>query len=536
MASLYKLCENVAELDILIALAQISSVGSYIRPEFSDYLDIRNSVHPLLDYNSQVMPVPNDVFASPEYNFTIITGPNMGGKSIYIKQIAIMQVMSQLGCYIPATNAVLRLCDRIFSRIGFNDSVELNASTYVIEMKEIQHILKGITRSSLVIIDELCRGTSVEEGASIAWAICEELILSDAFTFFTTHFLYLTRLEDLYFNVVNRHTAVAEETVGTENTQKRLVYQHKIEAGITKIDHYGLSLAEKTSLPEQTINLAKELAELIASRRKPQQRSLHAKSDDRCLYKINAKIAQELRINQSPTNIKNILEKFKSDNPQIIENLREQNSKSTYSKEQTTTNTNNNFSESNINDTTTRNDCNVMKNLSTEETQTKDAGEHIIPDFGNRYTAVKSSTELLNPFLNSTNVESDNISEIAMEHSQQTQDNISNETSNAKENFDNTNSDPKTIEKSYSASDNTNPNNSFKTTDKHGISNDDDSDSEIAIALTQVIPENSDSQSSDILSSEEELFMETVNEIQESLYDINLERCILTPPDGFRDD
>ncbi|XP_045516857.1 mutS protein homolog 4-like [Pieris brassicae] len=527
MASLYKLCENVAELDILIALAQISSVGSYIRPEFSDYLDIRNSVHPLLDYNSQVMPVPNDVFASPEYNFTIITGPNMGGKSIYIKQIAIMQVMSQLGCYIPATNAVLRLSDRIFSRIGFNDSVELNASTYVIEMKEIQHILKGITRSSLVIIDELCRGTCIEEGASIAWAICEELILSDAFTFFTTHFLYLTRLEDLYFNVVNRHTAVAEETVGTENTQKRLVYQHKIEAGITKIDHYGLALAEKTSLPEQTIDLAKELTELLVSRRKPQQHSLHAKSDDRCLYQINVKIAQELRINQSPANIKNILEKFKSDNPDIIENLREQHSKSTsYSKGHTTTNTNNIFSESNIfNDTTTLNDCNVMKNLSTEEIKTNDAKEHI-NKFGNRYTAVKSSTELLNPFFNAT----------SMEHSQQTQHNIqfSNETSNAKENFDN--SDRKTNEKSYSASDNTNANNSLKTTDEHGISNDDDSDSEIAIALTQVIPENSDSQSSDILSSEEELFLETVNEIKESINDINLERCILTPPDGFRDE
>ncbi|XP_045483961.1 mutS protein homolog 4 [Pieris rapae] len=538
MASLYKLCEIVAELDILIALAQISSVGSYIRPEFSDYLDIRNSVHPLLDYNSQVMPVPNDVFASPEYNFRIITGPNMGGKTIYIKQIAIMQVMSQLGCYIPATNAVLRLCDRIFSRIGFNDSVELNASTYVIEMKEIQHILKGITRSSLVIIDELCRGTCIEEGASIAWAICEELILSEAFTFFTTHFLYLTRLEDLYFNVVNRHTAVAEETVGTENTQKRLVYQHKIEAGVTKIGHYGLALAEKTSLPEQTINLAKELAELIASRRKPQKHSLHAKSDDRCLYEINARIAQELRINQSSANIKNILEKFKSDNPHIIDNLREENSKSTsYSKGQTTTNTNNNFSESNIfNDTTTRTDCNLMKNLSTEVTKTNDAEEQI-HDFGNRYTAVKSSKELLNPFLSSNNLESDNISEIAMEHSQ-TQDNIkfSNETNNAKDNFENSNSDPKTIENSYSALDNTNPNNSFDPTDNNGISKDDDSDSEIAIALTQVIPENSGSQSSDILSSEEELFMETVNEIKESMNNIDLERCILTPPDGFRDD
>ncbi|XP_038220567.1 mutS protein homolog 4-like [Zerene cesonia] len=282
MPSLYKLCEDVAELDILIALAQISTVGSYIRPEFNDYLDIRNSVHPLLDYNSQVMPTPNDVFASPEYNFTIITGPNMGGKSIYIKQIAFMQVMAQLGCFVPATNAVLRLCDRIFSRIGFNDSVELNASTYVIEIKEIQHILKGLTRCSLVIIDELCRGTSVEEGTTIAWAICEELIASEAFTFFTTHFMYLTRLEDLYFNVVNRHTAVAQE--GMENSEKRLVYKHKIELGISKIDHYGLSLAAKTNLPEETVNLAKELAQLISIRKK---QDFSNRVDDTNIFNIN---------------------------------------------------------------------------------------------------------------------------------------------------------------------------------------------------------------------------------------------------------
>ncbi|XP_068633556.1 mutS protein homolog 4-like [Battus philenor] len=265
MPSLYRLCENVAELDILLALAQASSIGSYIRPEFNAYMDVRNSVHPLLDYNSQTMPVPNDIFASPEYNFTIITGPNMGGKSIYIKQIALMQIMAQLGCFLPATNAVLRLCDRIFSRIGFNDSVEMNASTYVVEMKEIQHILKGLTSSSLVIIDELCRGTCSEEGTSMAWAICEELIQSEAFTFFTTHFLYLTRLENLYFNVINCHTVVKEETTKDENNiQHRLIYQHKIERGVTKIEHYGLSLAAITNLPEETVNLARELAQMIA--------------------------------------------------------------------------------------------------------------------------------------------------------------------------------------------------------------------------------------------------------------------------------
>ncbi|KAJ2949250.1 hypothetical protein O0L34_g6203 [Tuta absoluta] len=325
MSSLYKLCENVAELDILISMAQASSVGSYIRPEFGTYLDIRNSVHPLLDYNSQVMPVPNDIFASPEHNFTVITGPNMGGKSIYIKQIAIMQIMAQLGCFLPATNAVLRLCDRIYSRIGFNDSIELNASTYVFEMKEMQHMMAGLTKSSLVIIDELCRGTCIEEGTSIAWAICEELLTSDAFIFFTTHFMYLTRLQDIYCNVVNRHTAVSEEEISqTQNGQKRLVYQHKIELGATKIEHYGLALAEKTNLPDDTVKLAKELAELIVKNRKPQETcNTPDINDERILYKLNSEIRQETRKNSdSEETIKYILRKFKQDHPDLIERLK----------------------------------------------------------------------------------------------------------------------------------------------------------------------------------------------------------------------
>lgn len=271
---------------------------------------------------------------------------------------------------------------------------------------------------------------------------------------------------------------------------------------------------------------------------------MHAKSDDRYLYEINAKVAQELRQNQSPANIKNILEKFKADNPQIIENLRDQNRKSTsestsYSKAQTTSNdNNNNFSESNIfNDITTRNDSNVMNNPSTADTKKKDLDEEIVNDFGNKYTAVKSSTELLNTFLHPTDVESD-ISEMdGNDESSQEKIQFTNETNNTKQDYENINSDPKTIEKSYSILDDSNPNNSFKTTQyKQRTSNDDNSDSEIAIALTQVIAENSDSQRSEILSSEDELFIETVQEIREYMKDMCLETCILTPPEGFRDD
>ncbi|CAK1551249.1 unnamed protein product [Leptosia nina] len=536
MASLYKLCENVAELDIIIALTQISTVGSYIRPEFSDYMDIRNSVHPLLDYNSQVMPVSNDIFASPEHNFTIITGPNMGGKSIYIKQIAIMQVMAQLGCYLPATSGILRICDRLFSRIGFNDSVELNASTYVIEMKEIQHILKGLTRASLVIIDELCRGTCVEEGTSIAWAICEELILSDAFTFFTTHFLYLTKLEDLYYNVVNRHTTVSQEEYGTENALKRLIYTHKIELGTNAIDHYGLALAAKTSLPEETVNLAKELAEFITRQRKPERKTIQEKSNDRLLYEFNAKLAQDRRHNQNSTAIQKTVDAFKADNPQILEYIRHEKSNSGMNNISSITNLHttdtskyaDKVSKSNIFEET-RNDSSFVIN----NNLTINNSIHEINEI-KKFKAVKSSTELLNTCFSKMprNTLNDNHSVIDIDKEENIQNDISDIGIIA------VNREQKMLEKSVSILNDTELSDKKITNSPNDEleicrSNTDDSDSELAQALTQVITENSDCESSDILSIDRELMRETVQEINDF---IDLEHSVLTPPNGFRDD
>ncbi|XP_045498270.1 mutS protein homolog 4-like [Colias croceus] len=513
MPSLYKLCENVAELDILIALAQISTVGSYIRPDFNDYMDIRNSVHPLLDYNSQVMPIPNDVFASPEYNFTIITGPNMGGKSIYIKQIAIMQVMAQ--------------------------------------MKEIQHILKGLTRCSLVIIDELCRGTSVEEGTTIAWAICEELIASEAFTFFTTHFMYLTRLEDLYFNVVNRHTAVAEED--TENSEKRLIYQHKIESGISKIDNYGLALAAKTNLPEETVNLAKELAQLIATRKKPQHYLTDNGCDDRTVYGINAKIAQEKRQNPN-INLESAVKKFASENTELVERLRIQSST-----DKTILNTRNTSEGSRVinsdsisgkNEERAQYDKNVMNSSISNN------NEEIVIDKNMNPTSVKFSTELLNTFLNTTDApdaKNDHICKSPVGRTNENADNLETEielhysnvlrVSNKSMNFDD---DDKVSENQQDSSkiiiigNNLNLNDDILESQSNMNYNtefsnkESETDSDLAEALTQRIEECSlnSKQSSEILSSDEELMEETINEITN---EIQFEYLVLTPPPAFRD-
>ncbi|CAB3261672.1 unnamed protein product [Arctia plantaginis] len=535
MPSLYTLCENVAELDVLLAMAQASSIGSYIRPEFNSYMDIRNSVHPLLDYNTQVMPVPNDIFASPEHNFTLITGPNMGGKSIYIKQIAIMQVMAQ--------------------------------------MKETQHILKGLTSSSLVIIDELCRGTSVEEGTAVAWAVCEELIMSSAFTFFTTHFMYLTRLQELYFNVLNRHTAVTEEDVGTtENPQRRLVYQYKLEPGSTRIEHYGLALAAKTNLPKETVNLAIELAEYIGKETRAIEIGTPLKTDEAALYMLNANIQQDLRkygITNNST--KELLQKFKEKHLELVERLESLRSKSD-------NRTNSSFSYSrvgySVEQTSTDNnskDC-IFKNTGGNYQPSFSNGANIKPPERERsiaedvdmvdknYTSVKSSEQLLNSVLNH---DGHTMKAIIQNASDLEMIEDSNSSNADLQNINNTNSRNKeesmvspecrnninvSLTDHIELENNYNKNNYISPDDNHTYDIDNLSfDSEIADALTQIVDEYSiqnDSKDSaernsdyELMSIDEELAKETVHEINEELSNemYSVENIVLTPPLSFRD-
>ncbi|XP_077292899.1 mutS protein homolog 4-like [Arctopsyche grandis] len=321
MTILYKLCDHIAELDVILSLAQVSSGGNYARPAFNEYLELKDCIHPILDCVIQTSPVPNDVFSSPEYNFHIITGPNMGGKSIYIKQIAILQIMAQIGCFVPASSAVFRLSDHIFSRIGFNDNIECNASSYVLEMKEIQYILQTMTPRSLIIIDELCRGTSSEEGTSMAWAICERLFDTQAFTFFTTHFLYLTKLQNVYLNVINLHT----ETTKSDATGE-LIYNYKVVPGVTNIENYGLTLAKNTNLPESVTGLAEDLIKVISKYKKASPISEDINLDEYALYALAANLIQESRkMNTTNDDLKNILDKFKIENPYIFEKIRQEN-------------------------------------------------------------------------------------------------------------------------------------------------------------------------------------------------------------------
>lgn len=199
---LYKLSENISTLDVILSLAEVSQRPGFVRPTFSEVLIIRQGRHPILEQMGTVNIVPNDTTVTSENSFQVLTGANMSGKSTYLKQIVLLQVMAQIGCHVPADFASFRIADGIFSRIGTGDSIECNASTFTMEMKEMAYILSSLGRRSLVIMDELGRGTSTEEGASLCWAISEELIKSSAFCFLATHFMLLTRLEALYCTAV----------------------------------------------------------------------------------------------------------------------------------------------------------------------------------------------------------------------------------------------------------------------------------------------------------------------------------------------
>ncbi|KAL5469247.1 hypothetical protein EMCRGX_G030476 [Ephydatia muelleri] len=198
-------------------------------------------------------------FASGESNFVIVTGPNMSGKSTYLKQIPLLQIMAQIGSFVPAEYANIRVAGEIFSRIGSDDDIETNASSFVLEMRETNFIVQNIRDCSLVVIDELGRGTSREEGVGICYAVCEQLLQTKAFTFFATHFLELTGMDNLYPNVSNYHFEIQHQ-LNSETNLQDLIYTHVIAKGITEESHYGLQLAEVSSTPRSVVQIAKLIA------------------------------------------------------------------------------------------------------------------------------------------------------------------------------------------------------------------------------------------------------------------------------------
>ncbi|KFO81524.1 MutS protein 4, partial [Cuculus canorus] len=286
---LYKLSDIVSMLDMLLSFAH-----ACIRPEFTDTLAIKQGWHPILEKIAVEKPVSNNTYLTEGNNFVIITGPNMSGKSTYLKQIALCQIMAQIGSYVPAEYCSFRIAEQIFTRIGMDDDIETNASTFMKEMKEITYIIQNANDKSLIIIDELGRGTSAEEGIGICYAACEYLLNLKAFTLFATHFLELCHMDGLYPNVENYHFEVQHVRSSAGNKEK-IAYTYTLSKGYTEEKNYGLKAAEVSSLPSSIILDAKEIINHIAKQILHRQKSTPEMMKQRAMYHLAMRLVQTAR-------------------------------------------------------------------------------------------------------------------------------------------------------------------------------------------------------------------------------------------------
>ncbi len=253
---------TLAQLDVATTLAQVATDNDYVRPEFTDEnrLHIVNGRHPVVE---QTLPqqgnigdrfAPNNAQFSLDERIQIITGPNMSGKSTYLRQVALITLMAQVGSYVPAETAVIGLVDRIFTRIGAHDELHAGRSTFMVEMVETAEILHHATHRSLLILDEIGRGTSTYDGLAIAWSIIEYLHNHPrlrARTLFATHYHELTGLAEMLPLVANYNVAVAEEG-------DKVVFLHQIVRGGADRS-YGIHVAQLAGLPRDVIQRANEI-------------------------------------------------------------------------------------------------------------------------------------------------------------------------------------------------------------------------------------------------------------------------------------
>ena len=214
---LLQLAQAIAELDVLAGLAEVAANNRYVRPALAGdgVLEIIAGRHPVVERSLRdAVFQPNDVRLSPEEAILVITGPNMSGKSTFLRQVALITLMAQIGSFVPAERAHIGLVDRIFTRIGAQDEIHAGQSTFMVEMVEAANILHHATSRSLIIFDELGRGTSTYDGLSIAWAVVEYIHNHPrlrAKTLFATHYHELTELAERLPHVVNYNVAVAEQ-------------------------------------------------------------------------------------------------------------------------------------------------------------------------------------------------------------------------------------------------------------------------------------------------------------------------------------
>ncbi|ACA87610.1 DNA mismatch repair protein MutS [Shewanella woodyi] len=253
--------QGAAELDVLANFAERADTLNYQRPVLTDIpgIQIESGRHPVIEQVSQTPFIANPVTLSPARKMLIVTGPNMGGKSTYMRQVALITLMAHIGCYVPAQSATIGPVDRIFTRIGAADDLASGRSTFMVEMTETANILHNATPKSLVLMDEIGRGTSTYDGLSLAWSAAEYLAQKiEAMTLFATHYFELTQLPELISNVANVHLDAIEHG-------DTIVFMHAVQDGAAS-KSYGLQVAALAGVPNPVILAAKHKLHHLESR------------------------------------------------------------------------------------------------------------------------------------------------------------------------------------------------------------------------------------------------------------------------------
>lgn len=268
LPKLQKIAEGLALADVYCALAEDSAKYGYVRPVFTDGLvDIRSGRHPILD---EMMKDPkyvsNNLYLDDQENILLITGPNMGGKSTYMRQTALIVIMAQIGCYVPASSCQIPVFDKIFTRIGASDDILSGQSTFMVEMNEANRALQQATDHSLILFDEIGRGTSTYDGMSLAQAMIEYIAsVIHAKTLFSTHYHELTALTDSVGCVRNVHAAVKEE-------DNQVTFLYKIKKGPAQ-QSYGINVARLAGLPGSVLARAADIQKELESKKRVVQQS-----------------------------------------------------------------------------------------------------------------------------------------------------------------------------------------------------------------------------------------------------------------------
>jgi DNA mismatch repair protein MutS len=259
--------ETIAELDVYCGLAQVAGERGYVRPAFVDEsrLDVVDGRHPVMEALPDVAFVPNDLHVAPDRDrFVLLTGPNMGGKSTFLRQAALLVILAQIGSFVPARSMTLGPVDRIFTRIGAGDDLASGQSTFYVEMSEASTILHRCTQRSLLLIDEVGRGTGTVDGLAIAQAICEYLLGLETqapTVLFATHFHELVALAERWPLVANFHVTAVENTARTGAP----VFSHRVLPGSTSRS-FGIEVARMAGLPAGVIARAREVAAALEER------------------------------------------------------------------------------------------------------------------------------------------------------------------------------------------------------------------------------------------------------------------------------